>query len=396
MYNLCKKKLFQLENMHYFNCAYMSPLSQKVEQAGIEGMRRKRIPVALTPDHFFMHCDEIRQKFQSLINANDPSSIAILPAVSYGMAIVANNCRAGKGQNIVVAGGQMPSNFYVWQRLCEEKNLNLKIVAPPEAMNNRGVIWNQSILDAIDESTAVVSLGNIHWLDGTLFNLEQICEKVHKFGGILVVDGTQSLGVLPFDLKKIPADAVITAGYKWLLGPYSIGVGYFSEYFASGNPLEDHWLNRVNSKDFPNLTNYQSEYRPGSIRYDVGQQSNFILSPMLAAAIDQLLEWGVDNISNYCQFLTNTIATAAREFGFQTLNDEQRAPHYLALGMPNSIGIEALTNDLRANNVIVSVRGKYIRVTPNIYNDETDVKKLINVLSKYSNKTLTPSVELQA
>ncbi|MBI4409800.1 MAG: aminotransferase, partial [Gemmatimonadetes bacterium] len=50
----CQKQLFSLpDNVHYLNCAYMSPLLRRVEQAGIEGLRRKRLPAGIAPEDFF-------------------------------------------------------------------------------------------------------------------------------------------------------------------------------------------------------------------------------------------------------------------------------------------------------------------------------------------------------
>jgi selenocysteine lyase/cysteine desulfurase len=40
---------------------------------------------------------------------------------------------------------------------------------------------------------------------------------------VLCVDGTQSVGALPFDVGRIDPDYLAVASYKWLLGPYSFG-----------------------------------------------------------------------------------------------------------------------------------------------------------------------------
>lgn len=79
----------------------------------------------------------------------------------------------------------------------------------------------QRLKAAIDEHTALVTLGHVHWADGTLFDLKAIRRKTAEAGTWLVVDGTQSVGALPFDVQEIQPDALICAGYKWLMGPYS-------------------------------------------------------------------------------------------------------------------------------------------------------------------------------
>ena len=89
------------------------------------------------------------------------------------------------------------------------------------------------------------------------------------------------------------------AGYKWLLGPYSTALAYFGPALDGGRPLEENWITRRDSGQFAELVHYRDEYQPASIRYDVGERSNFTLLPMLAAALKLVLEWTVPAISAY-------------------------------------------------------------------------------------------------
>ncbi len=379
----CQKSLFSLGDIHYLNAAYMSPLSKKTEAAGLEGMQRRRTPTHIKPHHFFEHRTRIRIQCQQLIRAASPDHIAILPSVSYGMAIVAHNTPVQRGQNIVVAAHQMPSNFYVWQRLCAEQGLELRITPQPEEINRRADYWNEALLDNIDKNTAIVSLGHIHWLDGTLFALHEISNKVHACGGVLIVDATQSLGALPLDIQLIQPDAVIAASYKCLMGPYAMAVGYFGPRYLNGVPLEENWINRVRSDDFPNLTRYQRSYRSGALRYDVGESSNFILSPMLASALEQINTWGVAAVADYCTGLSRKIAGNATEMGFRVSDETQRAPHYIGLPIPPGTNTPAMAQAFAAHNVAVSIRGDFLRVTPLIYNDDADIAALLDVLAGF-------------
>ena len=87
---------------------------------------------------------------------------------------------------------------------------------------------------------------------------------------------------------------------KWLMGPYGIGVAYYGAAFNNGLPIEQNWINRKGSEDFARLVNYKKEYQPGAMRYSVGEQSNFILVPMLLKSLMQLNAWGVSNTQSYC------------------------------------------------------------------------------------------------
>ena len=284
----CQKGSFSLpEDLHYLNCAYMSPLPRAVEKAGIQGMLRKRNPALLEPDDFFGDSQEIRTLFAGLINAPDPNAIAILPSVSYGIGVAARNTPLESGQNVVLLHEQFPGNVYGWRRLAWENGAEIRMVGPGHGPS-RGRTWNERILESIDSRTGVVALAPVHWTDGTAFDLLAIGARAREVGAALVVDGTQSVGALPMDVQAVEPDALIVASYKWLLGPYSIGVGYFGTRYLDGLPLEETWIAREGSEDFKGLVDYRDDYQPGAVRFDVGERSNFILVPMLVAALNLL------------------------------------------------------------------------------------------------------------
>lgn len=372
-----RKDLFSLQpGLHYLNCAYMAPLSKRVEEAGIEALRRRRDPTSISAADFFSGPDRVRERFARLVGAADPRRIALIPSASYGLSTAARNVPARRGQNIVISAEQFPSNVYPWRTLAAERGLELRVVAAPETTEGRGREWNARILEAIDADTAVVALPHVHWTDGTRFDLELIGERARSFGALLIVDGTQSVGALPFDIGKIRPDALICAGYKWLMGPYSTGVAYFGPAFDGGVPLEQGWLARDGSEDFRGLVHYRDAFRPGAARYDVGEASNFVLVPMLAAALDQVLEWGVETIQEYCRALTRGLLARVAEYGFTVEEEGWRAAHLFGLRAGAGHDLERVSAAVAERRVVVSLRGSSLRVSPHLYNDEADIAAL--------------------
>lgn len=379
----CQRDLFSLpRDVHYLNCAYMSPLSRAVEEAGVAGVRRKSDPTRISPEDFFTESDRLRERFARLVNAPDPKRVAIIPAASYGIAVAARNTPRQPGQNVVVAHEQFPSNLYAWSSLCRRDKLELRTVAPPEEAEERGREWNQRLLEAIDPDTAIVALGHVHWTDGTRFDLERIAERARECGAALIVDGTQSVGALPFDVERVQPDALVVAGYKWLMGPYSLGLAYFGPRYDGGIPLEETWLGREGSEDFSGLINYRDEYQPGALRYDVGERSNFALLPMQLAALEQLLEWDPARIQEYCRRLTAEMVEEARVLGFRVETEAWRAAHLFGLRAPAGVDLARVQRRLQERKVFVSVRGSALRVSPHLYNDRADVDALREVLNE--------------
>ncbi len=378
---LNQKNLFSLSNdITYLNCAYMSPVLKDVERAGVEGIKSKRNPAHISGQDFFTTTEKVRSQFARLINTKESNRIVIIPSASYGLATVAKNLKAGKSDNIIVAAEQFPSNVYPWLTLQKENGVAIKSVAPPDSFDERGKKWNERLIDAIDRQTKMVAIGNVHWADGTLFNLEEIRKRTKDVGALLVIDGTQSVGALPFDIQKIQPDALICAGYKWLLGPYSIGLAYYGNYFDDGKPIEESWINRFNSENFAGLVNYQDQYQPGSLRYEVGEHSNFILVPMLLAALKQVNAWKPKNIQGYCDTISKKAIQELREAGYWIEDESFRGKHLFGVRFPASKDIEKIKLNLKKNKISVSVRGNAIRVSPHVYNTEKDLMALVKVL----------------
>ena len=376
----CRREDFSLpREVHYLNCAYMSPMPRVTEEVGIEGIRKKRVPSSILPDDFFSDSDQLRSLFATLVNVSDPDTIAIHPSVSYGVAVAARNTQVRKGQNLVLLHEQFPGNVYSWRRLAQESEAELRTVMPGEG-KHRGREWNARLLEAIDADTAVVALPQVHWTDGTLFDLKAIGARAREVGAAFVVDATQSVGALPFDVQEIQPDALICAGYKWMLGPYSVALTYLGPRFAGATPLEETWIGRKNSEDFQGLVDYQDAYQPGAIRFDVGERSNFILVPMLAESLRLIVRWTPERIQEYCRTLTAELLAEATSLGFTVEEEEFRAGHLFGLRMPEGIELSAVKEALERRKVYASLRGSALRVGPNVYNDAEDVAALIEAL----------------
>ena len=379
MINVHQKEKFNLpESPIYLNGAYMSPQLKSVEAIGIENLKRKSQPFTIYPEDFFAEKKVLRKRFAQLIHAHDPNSIAIIPSVSYGVATALKNIPFSKGDEIVVLEEQFPSNYYAWKELESNKGVRLKTVIAPSIAEGRGDQWNERILAAVNERTKVVALPHVHWTDGTLFDLVSIRKRASEVGAYLIIDGTQSIGALPFSIEEIQPDAVICGGYKWLLGPYSLGVAYFGERFDHGTPIENNWMNHQGSENFRNLVRYNENFKPKSLRYDVGESSNFILTPMLSEAIRQLLIWTPNGIQGYCSSITKEAVSKLKNLGCFIEDDDARAHHLLGVHLPRTMDLTKIQKKIHEAGIFVSYRGNAIRISSHVYNTEQEIEKLVS------------------
>jgi len=369
-----QRDLFEMpEDIAYLNCAYMSPQLRPAREVGEKAVSRKSRPWELTPDHFFEDVEEVRALFARLVGG-DADGVAIVPSVSYGISVARANVPVREGEKIIILEDQFPSNVYPWRELASRTAARLVIVPRPEDLD-----WTRALIEEIDAGTAVVAAPNCHWTDGSLVDLARVGERVREAGASLVVDGIQSLGALPFDVSEVRPDFLVASAYKWLLGPYGVGFMYVGEEHREGNPIEHNWINRRGSEDFSQLVDYQDDFQPGARRYDVGERSNFVLLPMAAEALRQILGWGVENVSETVGTLTDLIEKKAEERGIKAIPKERRARHMIGLMLgPDSP--DDLAARLMRHDVFVSVRGPSVRVSPHLYNTEEDVDRFFEVL----------------
>jgi selenocysteine lyase/cysteine desulfurase len=372
-----QRHLFDIpDDVAFLNCAYISPLPKASVAAGEDGLRRKSRPWTIAPMDFFTGSEAVRGAFARLVNAR-ADDIAIIPAASYGMAQAANNIVLTRAQTIVTLAEQFPSNVYPWMALAAKTGATHVTVSRPADDD-----WTAALLAHIGVSTGLVAVPHCHWTDGGLIDLAAVGAACRRVGAALCVDGTQSVGALPFDVARIDPDFLAVAGYKWLLGPYSLGFLYVAPRRQGGTPIENNWLARRDSEDFAGLVNYQDEFQPGARRFDVGERSNFALMPAAGASIELLLGWGVPRIHETLRRRTHAIAERARaELGIASVPDARRAGHYLGLRFSGGMPAD-LTARLAAGNVHVSVRGTAMRVTPHLWNTDADVHRLFAVLQQ--------------
>ncbi|MBC8346546.1 MAG: aminotransferase class V-fold PLP-dependent enzyme [Candidatus Marinimicrobia bacterium] len=370
-----QKHLFDIPNeVTYLNCAYLSPQLKSVQAAGIQGVSGKSSPWELMPQDFFTESELCRTLFAEIMGA-DRENVAFIPSASYGIAVAAANLKLKSGDEVVVLAEQFPSNYYVWKHVANLAGASIRTV--PKTDSDTTAV----VLDTIIEKTAIVAIPNCHWADGASIDIQSVSDRCAEVGAALVLDLSQSAGVMSIDLDAVNPDFVITVGYKWLLGPYSFGYMIINKKHHDGPPLEYNWMARENSEDFSDLVLYRDAFQPGARKFDVGERSNFVLMPMAMAALKQISEWGVGNIENSLSHFTDEIAKRAFDLGLTIRNKKQRAPHLLGIQFQNGVP-NHLTESLKRENIYVSVRGNSMRIAPYLYNTNKDIDRLFSAIKQ--------------
>lgn len=367
---LCRRDLFDVpDDVAYFNVASLAPTLRAGLDAGHAALDRRARPWDIAAADWFTAAERRRALFAGLIGAT-ADDVALVSATSYGMAVAAANLDARPGQRVLVLAEEYPSGVYTWRRFAARTGAAVATVR-----RRAGADWTAAVLAELDASVAVVSVPQVHWTDGALLDLERIGAAARAAGTALVVDATQTAGAMPLDVAAIRPDFLVTAGYKWLLGPFGLGYLYVDPAHHGGRPLEENWILREDSDDFARLVDYRDAYQPGARRFDVGQRTAFELTPMAIAALEQLTEWTVPRIAASLAATTARIAEAAP---FPV--SEPRGPHMLGLNVPEPAR-PALLSALKRTNVHVGVRGTAVRISPHLHTTDTDLDRLLTALT---------------
>lgn len=362
------------DGVAYLNCAFMAPQLRRVSEVGIAAVQRKQRPWRIGPADFFDDLERLRGLFAQLIQG-DAEGVAVVPAASYAVSTAAANVSASGESRIVVLADQYPSNVYPWHDLARRSGASVVAVERPDDGD-----WTRAVVESIDERTVAVAVPNCHFMTGALIDVATIGEAARTVGATFVIDATQSLGVLPLDVNEVGADMVVAAGYKWLLGPYSVGYAWTAPHCRDWRPLEHHWAGREGSEDFAHLTSYTDTFRPGARRFDGGEASNFVLLPMALAALETVAEWSVERVAATVEPLTAAVVNGAAAIGLP-VHAEPHARHIVGLRLP--VGSPAaVVQGLAEAQVHVSLRGESLRISPYVFNTADDVERLLAALRR--------------
>jgi selenocysteine lyase/cysteine desulfurase len=344
-----------------------------VRAAGEAALERQAAPWTIGSEDWFTEVERLRKLFARLIGA-DAEGVALIPATSYGMAVAAANLEAGPGERALVLAEEYPSGIYTWRAFARRTGAEIHTVRP-----ENGESWTEAMLAALDARTRIVSVPNVHWTNGALVDLEAVCERAHELGASLVLDVSQSVGAMPLDVGTLRPDFLVSVGYKWLLGPFSLAFLYVDERHREGEPIEHNWIVREGAEDFARLVDYTDELQPGARRFDVGARTNFTLAPMAIAALEQVLEWTVAGIAGGLAATTAAIEIGACERSFDAIPASERGPHMVGIRLPEPTPVE-LIGRLAERGVYAGVRSSWLRVSPHLHTTEADLDRLFAAL----------------
>jgi selenocysteine lyase/cysteine desulfurase len=375
-----RQEWFEIEDATYLNLASQSPMPKGSIRAVQSALDAKKNPYQKADDTFFEVPNRIRASIARLISAK-PEEIAITTGATAGVAAVAYSLRWKPGDEVVTAKGEFPLQYATWRPMEERERVTLKVVAPRERF-----ITADDLIAAMTPRTRVVSVSMVRYDDGSLLDVRRVADACHKQGALLLLDASQSCGAIPMDVHQLGADFIVSAGYKWLLGPF--GTGFFwakREHLGMMRPGPFYWMAVAGSDNFAALNFEDAKPEANAKRWDSPEAASYFNFNLVAmdASVDFVVRVGPELVAAHNRklielmferlpkdrFVIASPLDAARRgtYGcFAARSPEKTAEHY---------------QHLRKENVVVSLREGNIRVSPYLYNTERDIDRLISVVT---------------
>jgi len=326
--------------------------------------------------------EETRELYSKFIGADSKDEIAFTHSTSEGMNIIAH-ILSDKG--IVISNElEFPSTNLPW---INKNSKNIKFLKS----DYEGKIPILDIAKMIDKfhgkrgkQVKTILTSHVQFSNGFRQDLEELGKLTQRKGLHLVVNATQSLGAMSLDVKNFNIDFMASNGHKWMLSSFGIGTIYIKrKYLRDKDYFKPTFFSLSGQKkkdNFDNNTILDSSY--SATRFELGTP-HFQNIVALKAAIKYTSKIGIKQIEKRILGLTNYLIDKLVNIDIEILSPvaEKKYRSGIIVFKPKKENPSQIVMKLqKMNQIIVSARGKGIRVSPHFYNNEEDIDNLISAL----------------
>jgi selenocysteine lyase/cysteine desulfurase len=342
-----------LENRAYLNTATFGQLPRRATEAVAKHWQHRDELACTDFLTWYDDADRMRASIAKLVGATS-DDIAFVDSAAGALGVVLAALDLKPGENIITLQDEFPNYLYMPQM--------------------REVPW-EGFYESIDSNTRLVAISEVNYATGFRPPLAEISKFTRERGIILFVDGTQSLGALTIDLKKLSIDIYAVHGYKWLISPPGSAFMVVLEPLRGTlRSIKVGWRSHKTWREVDNLHHGVPEFKDSAEKYEGGGLP-FPLLYAMEQSVDMMLEIGPHVIEQRVMQLAESTRDRLREFG-ATVN---AGSQIVAARFPDRDPSQ-LARELNKKNVNVAARHGFLRISPHFYNDENDLEQLCEAI----------------
>jgi cysteine desulfurase / selenocysteine lyase len=362
----------------WLNAAHQGPLPRLAAKAAEEALAAKLSPHRISDESFVVGPRRLRELLGRLIGA--PAEEIILGnSASWGLQVLANGLPWREGDEIIVLADEFPATVFPW--LVTERDgasvHQLEIDEP--------VLEPERLQQELSLRTRVVAVNWVRSLTGHVVDVAALQQVCQRFGAHLVLNVTQGLGALPFDVGRLPVAAISCSGFKWLCGPYATGFAWIRpDVLETMRPTQAYWLALPDGVELD--LNREGEHRLradlGARAYDIFGTANFLNFMPWAAALEYLLAQGIPAIAGHDHALVEQLIglLEGSDYRFISPTDANARAAIVVVSASEPNRNEAIYQRLVDAGVDAALRAGNIRISPHLYNSFEQIEHVAAVL----------------
>jgi selenocysteine lyase/cysteine desulfurase len=363
------------DDLAFLNTGTCGPVSRPVLDVQDHYSRE----LARDPSNNFRSSElsSVRRRLAAFVNAS-PEEIALTHSTTEGVNLFAHGLDWKPGDEVVLGTQEHFSvhEAYLWV----EKRYGARIVwadipAAAESVEQVVAIYAK----AITPRTKVVVLSEVAYTSGLRLPLKELSDLAHNRGALVSVDGAQSFGVVPLDLKAIGVDHYAAPGQKWLLA--GTGTGFS---FIRKDVQEQVWP----LAGYVDAKGSGGKGAPPGNRFERSGQVNIPATTGVAAAVDFQNAIGKDNIHARSLQLTGQLRDGLKRIAgvTQVTSSDPRLSAALTVfsihGVPAQPALKWLAEHERIQIRAIKDGGvDAIRASTHFYNTPQEVDRLLSGVS---------------
>lgn len=367
IYEAYREEFPVAKELIYLNHAAVSPLCRRAANAMKELTEDACQFGSLNYGSWLKAYSGLRSAAARMINAGT-DEIAIVKNTSEGISTIALGFSWKPGDQLIAFREEFPANYYPWLRL-EQRGVRIKWLS----------IYDS--LDVIAEALpgcVLLAVSFVNYLSGLRVDLEAIGELCRQNGCFFFVDAIQGMGAFPIDVEQCHIDALAADGHKWMLGPEGNGILYVRRAWLNAiDPAEFGWTNPAKFFDYASR---DMTLRPDAGRYECGTL-NTVGCYGHKAALEFLLEVGVENVAVAVDSLAQRFEDGVRDRGYEVLIPRTRETGSGIVSFRHpSADSSAIVNHLKQHRILATHRQEWVRVSPHFYINPEEIDLVLNHL----------------